>query len=242
MQLGKLLLSLSILLSFSAQAQYRAHRAPWVKLINETNYTSNTSTYVGQSSVRYELGDLFVLFVLTSDTASLVHTHSITSGHTGMTWTQQTNKLFNTTASPTERISVWTATATSTSVGTYTNTTSDAATGCIMILLQVRQAASTSPVAQFLATTGTGADPSITFSALNKPSHSLELVGVGTASNGNSATVNAGWNSIELSDQGYNTPASGLAVYACMRASDLSAIVTRSASEWGLVALEIKAP
>lgn len=234
-------LLLALLISGAlAAAQYHGFHVWWRQLVTSSD-TSNAGTYA-TATFPMATNHTYLVAVQTSDTASLVHTHSLSSGHTGVTWTQINTVLFNTVAAPTERISLWKGSCTTSSSGTLTNTVSDNATGCNMVVWELTGTAQVSSlIIQSNTATGSGADPSITLgSTVDQGRRDLVVMVIGTGSNGSAVAPNIAWNAVEDADIGYNTPASGLAVYGAARTEKTTAKVTRTASEWGALAVEVR--
>lgn len=212
----------------------------WRQLTTSTD-TSNTTTYL-TSSFQMDTNHTYLVAVATSDSATLVHTHSLTSSHTGGTWAQIKTVTLNTSAAPTERLSLWKGKCSANGSGVITNTTSDAATGCAMVVWELTGTdVYASLIVQSNSVNGTTADPSLALpGAPDSTADNLVVMALADGSNGSSAAINSAWNALEDADIGYNTPATGLAVYGSMRAQNATAKVTRTASEWGAIVVEVR--
>lgn len=239
----RVILCLSLFLLCGWQGGHRTHgiSVKWKAVVTSTS-TGNTTTYA-TTSFQMHPTKTYLVAVGTTDAAGLTHTHSLASGHTSPTWTQIITRTFNTSASPTQRLSLWKGTTAGTepSSGTLTNTTSDAATGCLIAVYELTgTAAASSLVVQSNSVATSGADPSLALGATvdqGRDNMVIYVVGGGVTP---AAATHVDWNASEANDITHASPTSGMAVYFCERTEKTTAKVTRSSAEYGALVAEIK--
>ncbi len=238
--LTTLLCCTGLLFAQIGSVQHHGHQVVTWLAAQDTPDTGNTTSYV-LPSFTMEPNVLYLVAVVTSDGASLVHTHSVASGHSGVSWTQIQSTTFNTPAAPTERISLWRGSSTSRVSGTLTNTTSDAATGCHIAVIAAQHVDLSSPVVQSGFATNNTAAIGVTLSALGNTHENSVLLLVGGPSNGTVSAPTNSWAGLELVDNGYNTPATGLSVTVQDKARQTTAQVVKASAHWGAIAVELRA-
>lgn len=238
----KLITITGLLLALNANGQFmfrRSHPLSARVLVTLAD-TGNASSY---ATAAFTCGSfrLVLALVITSDTINPAAA-SLTSLHG--TWTMIANTNYDTTGTPLHRLSLWRLMNTNgTQSSTLTNTVSDAATGCIINVLEFAginsngtggSAAVTNIV---MGAADAGANPTITLAAIGHPSNGA-YGNFGNDINGFAGTAINGW--VEAVDNGFNTPATG--GYNTFRLNTQSNVVavTRAAADWAGVACEIK--
>lgn len=198
------------------------------------NNTANTITYTTTSLASPTANTrLYAMVVNSKASAPNIPTFS---GY-GLSWTQLSTTNFNTLASPTERLTVFTAVATSPTGTLPAASFSAAQTGCIIRVVQVTH--SVYPIQIVTTASNTVANPTITMAALGTGGTNSVLTFWGNSQNVYGGTAKANW--VEDYDGGYNSPATG--GYLMYRISTIDNVPTNTVTSqsWAGVAIEIPA-
>lgn len=239
--------AIALVLAFSVQPLafcWRSHRTHgihvWWKPIVTSTSTSQSANYA-TTSFAMDTNHTYIVAVISSDAASLVHTHQLKSGHTTPTWAQLQTIRFNTAAAPTQRISMWKGTVGARSTGTLTNNVSDNATGCAMAVYELTGTDKyATMIVQVMTNTGTAANAFVTLTnTVNQNRDNLVVLFVGSNQSAVGAP-NATNNAVEADDINYSSPTTSLATYFTARSDKTTVSITNAAAEWGAVAAEIR--
>lgn len=196
--------------------------------------TANANLYTSTSLASPTSGTRLYAMVVNSK-ASAPNTPTF-SGY-GLTWTRIATTNFNTIATPTQRITVFTAVAISPTATLPAASFSASQTGCMIRVVQVTHAVY--PVQVVIANKDTTANPSITMAALGAGGTNSVLTFWGNNANPFGGTPKAGWT--EDFDSGYATPTTGGYLMYRLNTTDNVPSATVSSSSWGGVAIEIPA-
>ena len=203
--------------------------------INKTFQTASTVTSdvlsFGIADKVYTAGKLYIVFA-----AATGADNPIVCNGTTLTWTTVLNY-----GDATRRIGVYRCIPGSTTAGTediLMNGWTGSCTGFSFAVWEVTGADATTPIQQLNSDSQTGADPSITLSALQS-SRSAVVSFFFNDANPFGGTPESGWT--EDFDNGYSTPTAGTYLMSRTTTTDNTPTVTASSSTWIGMAFEIKA-
>jgi hypothetical protein len=202
--------------------------------------SASASTQV-RPSTNFTAGRLYLLFV---SNAKATTPQEATVTGTSQTWTKVTGLTFNTTASPTQRLTVYRFYATSTFSATTSIAFGSTQLHINSILREVtgmKTTGTNGADAIGVSSTNSGdgtANPTVTTGAFTNGS-SAAIAFFGNTANPFTGTAESGWT--EDSDVGFSSPTRGVYIMSRLATTDNTATVTAAASDWGGIALEIKA-
>lgn len=205
------------------------------------NSTTAATSFVTNSTTSAS-GTLLLAFV--HNALGSAPTTPTFSGH-GLTWAQVATVTFNTIATPLNRVTVFRAWCTTGTTGTFTADFGGVSqSGGYVRVVQFRGVKSgsadngASSIAQFPTNRGdASSNPNITMSALAADGSSAVVYCFGNDINVFTATPETDW--VEQDDVGFNTPATGSYLGYRIPTTDNTVTVTRGASDWGGIAIEV---
>jgi hypothetical protein len=209
-------------------------------LATYNNTTGGTSFTTGSASSTS--GSLLLAFV--HNVLGSAPTTPTFSGH-GLTWDQVATVTFNTTGTPLNRVTVFRAWVTTGTSGTFVASFgATSQTGGYVRVIQIQGTIDgsgnngSSCIAQFPTNSANAtANPNITMSALHSSGASAVFFCFGNDINVFGGTAETDWN--EVDDVGFNTPATGSYFGYRIATVDNTVTVTRAASDWGGIAVEV---
>lgn len=211
---------------------------PSVSVAGVLDSTANGTEYVVPSFTP-TAGRVLIGIFQTSDTVN-PDPHAVTSLHGN--WTVVNQILHDTTSTGLKRLSMWYCTNVSATASAVTNKFTNGATGCEAQILEIANLSNIGGGIIVQSVTNNAdatANPSITMAALQGGATNLVIAAWGNDVNPFGATAAESW-TLSLND-GYGTPATGLAVVYGGQTTDNTPSITASASDWGGIAVELAA-
>jgi hypothetical protein len=194
------------------------------------------------------------LYIVVCQTIGANATHTLTSGHSGVSWTQIEKTNYNTVAAPASAISIWRGLHTGSSAlsGTLTNTASVSSTGGHIYIVECWNvdtssgAGGSSAIVQSKPANSDTGNPTTTITAPNASTRNMLIWAVGAPANTPAYAYAASTTTFPttlFTDQGQNTPANGLDVFVTYRAQAgyTAPLVSGTSRNWGGLCVEIKA-
>jgi hypothetical protein len=207
--------------------------------------TSTTgATSYATASVTGRRDSLQLLAVVNSK-ASAPDTPTASGG--GLTWVQIATKTYNTTGSPTQRITLFRALGSPTAGAITADFAGATQTGCSLYICQFHNVdtsgtnGSGAIVQNATNSAETSTSGSVTLAAVDSTTRNAGYVVWGGSLNSSTVmTAEGGW--AEVADAGYNTPTTWIGVQIATPAfSDNTPTATFTSQNWGGIAIEIKA-
>jgi hypothetical protein len=204
------------------------------------NSTANAAEYT-TSSFTISADKLVLAFVVTSDTVA-PDDHVLSSLHG--TWVNIGTTNYNTVATPLKRVTLWRTMSATGGSSTLTNKFANAATGCSFNVVEFGNVdTSGSQGAGAVVQVGmnaanTTANPTITLAALTGTTNAV-FAGFSSPLNPFGGTPESGWT--EQFDSGYASPSTSTYGTYRIETTDNTVAVTAGSTDWGGIAVEIKA-
>lgn len=197
----------------------------------EINSTSNLTAY-SLAAFTPSANATLVVFVFASGT---VAAGTMSGG--SLTWTRATSQVYNSTSTA---YVFWANTGGSPGSTTITfDCTGDAATGCVMAVVEFTGTDSSNPIRQVKKGSATSANPSVTFNHALLTGNGY-AAGFGVPRNPPTATEPGSWT--KIADTGYGTPNAGGAVaYRAGGETGTTYSFTSASAAWGMIAVEVNA-
>jgi len=205
-------------------------------------YTYSTSRIGVTNSQTYTAGKLYIILYMAIDETTTPGDFGVTG--TGTTWTEVANITGITTGTNLARLKVFRCVPTVTVTEGLTYTVGafiEGAINCVLEVCGVLTNGTNGSAAIVQAVTGSAdatADPSITMASLTGSNNTV-FAFFGNDVNPFGATMESGWD--ELSQGGFNTPATGGVFIQRNTTTDNTPSVVASASNWVGVAIELAA-